>query len=91
MSEGVSIRLPERLGVEQVADVLAGIPAHGVAQTLRLDCSEVASVDTAGLQLLLVLRRAARDAGGTLELAHVGPELRESARLLGVEASLGTG
>jgi anti-anti-sigma factor len=40
-------------------------------QRLVLDLSAVSAVDTAGLGLLVDLRRTVRDRGGTLALAHM--------------------
>jgi anti-sigma B factor antagonist len=48
---------------------------------LVLDLSAVSAIDTAGLGLLVDLRRALRDRGGTLALAHMGLPVARALRL----------
>lgn len=55
---------------------------------LALDMSRVERVDTAGLQLLLMLRREAQAGGGSLALHAPGPGLRELAHFYGLDALL---
>jgi anti-sigma B factor antagonist len=53
----------------------------------RVDLKQVAEIDTAGVQLLLVVRDAARAAGGTACLLDASPAVRETLRLLRLESS----
>ncbi len=89
-TEAATLRLPERFNVESAGAVLAQIE-QGMrgASAIRVDCSRVSVVDSAGLQLLVVARRAADTAGKRLDLEEVPSGLAEDARLLGVEQLLG--
>lgn len=46
-------------------------------QSLELDLSQVAEIDTAGLQLLLLAKREANKAGKTMMLTGHSPAVRE--------------
>ena len=59
---------------EQKAQLLGAL-AEGT--TLELDLAQVAEMDTAGLQLLLLVKREAARAGKTLRLTAHSPAVRE--------------
>lgn len=48
-------------------DVLLG-DSKGFDKTVKLDLEQVSELDTAGVQLLMMLRKAIEQAGGTLQL-----------------------
>jgi len=56
---------------------------------LLLDGSMIERIHTASLQLLCALFRSRQDAGHETAWAAASPVLRESARLLGLSATLG--
>jgi len=53
---------------------LAGTPEGG---TFEIDLSEVAEMDSAGVQLLLAARRSAADSGRSLRLGALSPAAEE--------------
>ncbi len=68
--DGARGRLPGRLTINEAGalrDILAGWLAEG--PDLALDPRGVEAADTAGLQLLIALRRSAGQAGKTVRLA----------------------
>jgi ABC-type transporter Mla MlaB component len=62
-------------------------PGAGIAE-LELELSESGPWDLAGLQILLVLDRAMRDAGGRMRLAGVPGVLEREAQRAGLAAWL---
>lgn len=60
--------------LEQKSQLLDAL-AEG--QTLELDLSQVAAIDTAGLQLLLLVKREAGSAGKQVKLTGHSPAVRE--------------
>ncbi len=89
-TEAATLRLPERFNVESAGQVLEQIEQSlRDASVLRIDCSGVSVVDSAGLQLLVVARRAAAALGKRLDLEEVPGGVEDDARLLGVEQLLG--
>lgn len=52
------------------------------------DLGGVTEVDSAAVSVMLAWRRAARAAGGRLELRNLSPKLRSLTRLYGVDALL---
>lgn len=58
-------------------------------QDPALDLSSVTEVDTAGVQLLLLARRAADDRHTALRITAVSAPVTEALKLLGLEASFG--
>jgi len=61
----------------------------GSHRGLRLDGRAVEAIDTAGLQLLVVLCRDAAARGMTVQWTGAGPALLSGAALLGLTAALG--
>ena len=53
------------------------LDALGSGDTLELDLSQVAEIDTAGLQLLLLAKREANKAGKRMTLTAHSPVVRE--------------
>lgn len=51
-------------------------------QLLTLDLSGVRMVDSAGIGLLISAHNSLRKGGGTMELIHVSPELRDLFRTM---------
>jgi ABC-type transporter Mla MlaB component len=88
LSKGM--RAPERLTVEHAADAFDQMQ-HFVAthDAIHVDLSTVVSVDTAGLQLLTVIRREVVRHGKTIEFSGAPDCVIEAARLLGVEHQIG--
>lgn len=78
-----------RLGFETVSalwDRRASLLANGSA--LVLDLAELEQADSAGLACLLNLHGEFLKAGKRLSLAHVPAQLRDIARVSGIEAIL---
>jgi ABC-type transporter Mla MlaB component len=67
---------------------LRAMLARGGARVATVDAHALRSVDTAGLQLLLVAGRAARERGLTLRLAGATQLLSDTAEALGLAADL---
>lgn len=85
----MSIKIPERFTVENANEVLAELVAAAEdSDSLRVDLSGVANVDTAGLQLLVVLKQGLENRGGTCEFDDVPDALVDRARLLGLDSLL---
>lgn len=84
-----ALRLDGELTVHTAADrraqVLSALDAGGA---IGLDLSGVTEADTAGVQLLLVLRREADLQGRTLEVTGAATALRELLAVAGLDASL---
>lgn len=66
--------------------LLAALPGTG---PILLDLAEVTEVDTAGVQLLLLMRREALAAGRTLHLLHPSMAVAEALDLLDLGARCG--
>lgn len=82
---GGEVRLPERFTVEAAADVLEEIRKAASADEVRIDLSDVAVIDTAGVQLLVVARQGI-EAGGKRCAIHSAPEtVVDIVRLLGLD------
>ena len=60
--------------LEQKAQLLGAL---NEGQTLELDLSQVAEMDTSGLQLLLLVKREASKAGKEVKLTAHSPTVRE--------------
>ncbi|MEI6415228.1 MAG: STAS domain-containing protein [Pseudomonadota bacterium] len=58
-------------------------------EDLELDLSQVGDMDTAGLQLLILLKREAQREGKSLRLAHHHPVVRELVEFLNMAAYFG--
>jgi anti-sigma B factor antagonist len=63
--------------------------ALGGAAALQLDLSNVAELDTCGLQALLWAKRTAEAAGGSLTLLAPSPAVREVFELCGLASLCG--
>lgn len=85
----VTVKAPERMTVDG-ADVLMGelVAAAEDCNSIRVDLSAVVAADTAGIQLLVVLKQSVEAGGGHCELDGAPPSLLERARLLGVQRIL---
>ncbi|WP_018937061.1 lipid asymmetry maintenance protein MlaB [Thioalkalivibrio sp. ALJ24] len=82
-----AIELPERLridAVEALTEQARETLDRGAA--LRLDANSVQDVDTAGLQLLAMLRREARRRKQPMHIEYPTPALEEGLQRLGLHA-----
>lgn len=87
-----AVRAPGRLNVEHAADFRAALEAHAESHdTTCIDLEAVSGVDTAGLQLLVVVNHDLASRGKVCQLTNVPECVAESARLLGVDAWLELG
>lgn len=66
-------------------DQLLGDSA-GFDKTVKLDLEQVSELDTAGVQLLLMLRKAVQQAGGTLHLQATNETVDQVLQLLRLPA-----
>lgn len=88
-SPAEAIRPPERLNVEHAAAFRSVLEAHAEDHdSTRIDLEAVIGIDTAGLQLLLVVKQDLAARGKFCELSHVPECVVDSARLLGVDGWL---
>ena len=86
------LTLPPDLGIEHVAELQAMLAVHlGGGAPLALDGSQVRRVHTAGLQLLHAFVRERTGAGHRTAILDPSPVLAEAARMLALDAMLGTG
>lgn len=85
-NEQPAIELPERLRIDAVETLTetARQPLDQ-GQPLRLDGDSVRDTDTAGLQLLAMLRREADRRGQPMTLDPVSPALESGLQRLGLE------
>lgn len=84
----VAVKLPSGLQIRNAGEVANLLRAALGSRDLRLDASDVSTVDTAGVQLLVAAIASARRAGAKHEWLAASPALRDAARRLGVEALL---
>jgi anti-anti-sigma factor len=85
------VTLPEELTVYHVQQIASGLIASIAAgEALQIDLSEVCRIDTAGLQLLIVLYREARRAGTQLEFLNPTSVVSETAGFCGLDEVLST-
>ena len=88
---GPILTLPESTGIAGVAALRTALfeLVDGVAGSpVELDCSAVRSIDAASMQCLLVARRKAASAGGTLVLARPSEDFRRCVAYVGLGAEL---
>lgn len=79
------ITAPARLTVEHAVDFLASVRERAAfGSDLTIDLSAVAAADTAGVQLLAMLRRELQDRGVQLDLQSPSAAVTGSAELLGL-------
>ncbi|TAK81142.1 MAG: anti-sigma factor antagonist [Aquabacterium sp.] len=71
---------------ELKAELLAAIKPKA---TLEVDLSGVTELDSAGVQVLMLAKRAARDLGGELKLSAHSPAVVEVFELLDLAAHFG--
>lgn len=85
------LSLPPDLGIEHVAELRELLMPHfDVDEPLSLAGDQVRRVHAAGLQLLHAFVRDRSRAGRTTAVTSASPVLRDAARLLALDASLGT-
>lgn len=85
----VELDLGEQVTISNVHDChLAWRTAMNAVGDVIIDASRLASVDTAGLQLLLVLKHSLAAASRRIEWHMPSAELLEVARLVGLDAPL---
>lgn len=58
------------------------------SKEMKLDLTEVIEIDTAGLQILLMLQREAKETGRALQVGGISAPVREMLRLYGLEGTL---
>ncbi len=80
------ISLPDELTVRSVSNIMnALLELVQSGTTLEVDASEVTTVDTCGVQLLISLRRTAEAHGNALVLLNPSNSLTEKAKAIGCE------
>jgi anti-anti-sigma regulatory factor len=87
-SAAAVVRLPDALTIHGVRDVKASLLERFEQPDLVIDLQSVREVDTAGVQLLLALRRARLGAGATLRWQGEPGVLSVAARALGLADEL---
>jgi anti-sigma B factor antagonist len=80
--------LTVQLAAEQKVILVAALEALEAPQRLRLDLSGVTEIDSAGLQLLLMLDRQARLTGKELDLVRAGRPLLDVLALAQLQPDL---
>ena len=79
-SEGmVTARLAGRLDTPAAAEISQQIQPllDHAAETITLDCSELAYISSSGLRIFLTLRKAAAAAGGHVVIEGLSNEIRQ--------------
>lgn len=85
-----TLNLPDELTIAEVGDYHQRLLAMLAEDAgVALDAGAVTRVDTAWLQLLVVIQRALLEAGGGIQWAAVSEAFSESAVLLGLSEQLG--
>lgn len=81
-----TIALPENLTIHQIDAQFGGLKLafESDADVYKIDGSEVESVDTAGLQSLLVLMREAEKRNKTIEWSNSTETLQNAAAKIGL-------
>lgn len=85
------ITLSGELTIYQVADVKALLldEAKGLDKKVLLDLSRVEELDTAGVQLLFMLKKLVLQQGGTLAISDVSESARNILDCLNCSATFG--
>ncbi len=87
---GCSVPLEGELTIYTAAELKAALlPRLAECDELELDLAGVGEMDSAGLQLLLVLKREAAAAGRRLRLAHHSQAVVEVLELLNMQGHFG--
>jgi anti-anti-sigma factor len=90
---GPALRLDGELTIYragELKDLLLPPPAGAAGEDLVLDLSGVSEIDSAGVQLLLVLQRDALATGRALRLAAPSAAVAEALTLLGLQQQFNT-
>lgn len=88
----VQLRLDGELSIYRAAALKETLLAPLAAGTLiELDLTEVTDIDSAGLQLLMLAKRAALAGGGDLQLCASSPPVLELLKLLSLSNAFGAG
>ncbi len=83
-----TIKLPEQLTIANVAEVKKQAEGPILAEGgVTLDLSGLTSIDTAGVQLLLVMAQHCNGAGKALTVNDLQPGVADFIKGIGVEAS----
>ena len=85
------LRLSGELTIYHAAELKAALlPLADEARALVLDLSGVSDIDSAGLQLLLALRRSLAAQGATVQLAGVSGAVADALALYGMAGAMPT-
>jgi len=88
----MEIKFQSQLGIQQVSDLKTELEsAVSTGEDVLLNASEVASIDTAGLQLLVAFVQHAALKKCTLEWQSPSDAFIETAELMGLSAALQLG
>lgn len=87
MKAGVlRVRLGESLDIASAEEAKSRLQqVSESAANLELDLSSLVDIDTAGIQLLLALRRTREKAGTPVRIVHPSPSVLDAFRLVGLE------
>lgn len=77
------------LTIREAAEAKTRLLPSGAAPPSQLDLSGVTAIDSAGLQILVALRREAARAGGELRYANAAPCVVQTAARAGLGEHLG--
>lgn len=88
--------LPQELTIYAVSELrsawldwLTALPEGTAESAVQLDAAAVDTVDAAGLQLLVALRRSLQAQGWRLSVTPASTALREACSVLGMRAACG--
>lgn len=84
-----TFKLPESLNIAAAEAPYEQLSDSGYEQRIELDGSEVQLIDTAGIQLLLVLQKRIAHHGGAIVWNGVSDALRKSFDSIGLSGFLG--
>jgi ABC-type transporter Mla MlaB component len=90
MSTKTSLSLGESLNISQVSNLHQRLAISlGKCSTIELKADTVQIADSAGLQLILSLKKEVDTCGGKISWKNPSPPLLDAARILGLFEDLG--
>ena len=83
------ITFDPEMTIRHIEGIYKGMPINELKdQSVTVDLSEVIQIDSAGLQVLLGLKRKMSELGGAIEWQGVSDDVKASAKTLGIEQAI---
>lgn len=91
----IRLRFDGELVIQGIAEMrtelLSALDAIPVGTAIEVDLSEVESVDTTGVQLIMSMLRHVRSRGGNIEVTHHSPSTFHATEVFGLQDVIGVG